>query len=162
MPENAQSDPARAGGAADELLLTRLFDAPRELVFRLWTDPVHAMRWWGPVEHPAIEMHMDVREGGRWRFCLRAVENGELLWQGGEFREVAPPERLVFTFSWEEEGERGQETLVTVLFADEGGKTRMTFRQAPFRSVSERDGHGYGWTSTFDRLDALLGDRAGP
>ena len=150
--------PPATGG---ELLLTRLFDAPRELVFRLWTDPVHAMRWWGPVEHPAVQMQIDLREGGRWRHCLRAVETGELLWQGGRFQEVKPPERLVFTFSWEEEGERGQETLVTVVFADEMGKTRMTFRQAPFVSNTERDGHSYGWTSTFGRLDGLLQDWGG-
>jgi uncharacterized protein YndB with AHSA1/START domain len=69
---------------------------------------------------------------------------------------VVEPQRLVFTFVWEEEGERGLETLVTVTFAAEGQKTRMTFRHEPFQSIAERDGHGYGWTSTFDRLDEHL------
>jgi uncharacterized protein YndB with AHSA1/START domain len=138
--------------AKHELTITRVFDAPRGLVFEMWTDPAHAVHWWGPREYPATHLEMDVRPGGAWRNCLTSPETGKELWQGGVFREVVPPERLVFTFSWEEEGERGLETLVTVTFADEGGKTRMTFHHAPFQTVAERDGHGYGWNSTFDRL----------
>ena len=134
-----------------ELVITRIYDAPRELVFRMWTDPRHAIRWWGPKHHPAVHLEMDVRPGGRWRNCLRSTATGD-LWHHGVFREVVSPERLVVTFVWEEEGERGLETLVTVTFADERGKTRMTMRQAPFQSVGERDGHGEGWNSTFDRL----------
>ena len=70
----------------------------------------------------------------------------------------APPDRLEFTFSWDEEGERGLETLVTVTFAEQDGKTLMTFRHAPFQSIKERDGHQGGWTSTFDRLVDYLRD----
>jgi uncharacterized protein YndB with AHSA1/START domain len=95
---------------------------------------------------------MDVRPGGRWRNCLRSVETGQDLWHNGTFHEVVAPERLVFTFVWEEDGERGLENLVTITFADEHGKTRMTLRQAPFQSTGERDGHGEGWNSSFDRL----------
>jgi uncharacterized protein YndB with AHSA1/START domain len=143
-----------------ELVITRVFDAPRELVFKAWTDPERAMRWWGPVEYPATQMRMDVRPGGTWRHCLTSRADGRELWQHGVFREVVRPERLVFTFRWEEEGERGMENLITVTFADEGGRTRLTFRQVPFHSANERDGHGYGWHSSFDRLEALVG-RAG-
>src|SRR6188472_4024681 len=89
------------------LVITRVFDAPRELVFTAWTDKRHAMNWWGPKHHPATLVDMDVRPGGRWRHCLRSVETGQNLWHGGVFREVVPPERLVFTFAWEEAGERG-------------------------------------------------------
>jgi uncharacterized protein YndB with AHSA1/START domain len=142
--------------AASELVISRLFDAPRALVFRMWTDPAHAMRWWGPKHHPAVELDMDVRPGGQWRNALRSVETGTLLWQHGVFREVVPPERLVFTFRWEEDGERGLETLVTVVFADEGGKTRLVMRQSPFVSTGERDGHTEGWSSTFERLSEHL------
>lgn len=150
-----QSKPMRASflpEAERELVVTRIFDAPRELVFKAWTDPAHARHWWGPTHHPATQMDMDVRVGGKWRNCLTSVETGEELWQNGVFREVTPPERLVFTFVWETEGERGIETLVSVTFADEDGKTRMTLRQAPFQSLGERDGHGEGWGSSFDRL----------
>jgi uncharacterized protein YndB with AHSA1/START domain len=144
--------------APDEqaLVVTRVFDAPRELVFKMWTDPRHAMNWWGPKDYPATEVKMDVRPGGRWRHCLKSTQGGPDLWHGGVFHEVVVPERLVFTFAWEEEGERGLETLVTVTFAEEGGKTRMTFRQEPFQSIAERDGHGYGWGSSFDRLGEKL------
>jgi uncharacterized protein YndB with AHSA1/START domain len=139
-----------------ELVITRVFDAPRDVVFKAWTDPRQAMSWWGPRDYPATHLEMDVRPGGAWRGCLRATQSGKELWQRGVFREVIAPERLVFTFVWEEAGERGLETLVTVTFAEQGGKTRMIFRHAPFQSVEERHGHHGGWTSTFDRLDEHL------
>jgi len=101
-------------------------------------------------------VEMDVRAGGHWRNCLTSPADGRKLWQHGTFREVVPPARLVFTFVWEEAGERGLETLVTITLADEGGRTRLTFHQTPFQSLTERDGHGYGWGSTFDRLDEFL------
>jgi uncharacterized protein YndB with AHSA1/START domain len=104
-----------------ELVITRLFDAPRELVFRAWTDPNYVREWWGPVNYPARLVQMDVRPGGAWRICLRSTEGKPELWQGGTFREIVAPERLSFTFAWEEEGERGLETLVTVHFADRTG-----------------------------------------
>jgi uncharacterized protein YndB with AHSA1/START domain len=138
------------------LLIERVFNAPRELVFRAWTDPDHIRKWFGPRDHPATHMTMDVRPGGRWRGCLQSTETGNDLWLGGVYREIVPPERLVFTFAWEEEGERGLETLVTITFAERDGKTHMTFRQTPFQSDNERDGHRGGWTSSFDRLDDHL------
>lgn len=142
--------------AQRDLLITRVINAPRELVFKMWTDPKHAKHWWGPRDYPATQMSMDVRPGGAWRNCLTSTVHGAELWQHGVFREVRPPERLVFTFVWEEEGERGIETLVTITFADYNGKTLMTLWQTPFQSSGERDGHGYGWNSTFDRLEEHL------
>lgn len=139
-----------------ELVLTRRFDAPRELVYAAFTDPAQLRRWWGPKDYPATHVEMDVHPGGRWRNCLTAAADGRELWQHGTFREVEPPSRLVFTFVWEEEGERGLETLVTITLADEGGGTRLTLRQTPFHSIAERDGHGGGWSSSFDRLDEIL------
>ena len=138
---------------ADQVLvITRVFDAPRDLVFKLWTDSKHAIKWWGPRDYPATYLDMDARLGGAWRGCLTSTETGKDLWQGGIFREILPPERLVFTFAWDEEGERGLETEVAITFAEQDGKTVMTFRHAPFQSIKERDGHQGGWTSTFDRL----------
>jgi len=138
--------------AEPELVITRVLDAPRALVFKAWTDARQAKRWWGPKDYPATHLEMDVRPGGAWRGRLRSTANGEELGLGGVFREVVVPERVVFTFAWEEEGERGLETLVTVTFAEQKGKTLMTFRQVPFQSVEERDGHSGGWSSSFDRL----------
>ncbi|MBI4274555.1 MAG: SRPBCC domain-containing protein [Rhizobiales bacterium] len=142
--------------AARVLVITRVFNAPRELVFKAWTDPHHAKNWWGPRDYPGTHIEMDVRPGGAWRHCLTSTETGKELWQHGMFRDVVPPERLVFTFVWEESGERGLETLVTVTFAEQNGKTLMTFRHEPFQSLEERDGHRGGWTSTFERLDEHL------
>lgn len=139
-----------------ELTVTRVFDAPRALVWRAWTDPAQLMKWWGPTHHPATHLEMDVRPGGVWRNCLRSVETGNELWHHGVFREVVAPERLVFSFVWEEEGERGIENLVTVTFEETGGKTRLTLHQVPFVSVGERDGHGEGWSSSFGRLNDYL------
>jgi uncharacterized protein YndB with AHSA1/START domain len=149
--------------AADqrELVITRTFDAPRRLVFAAWTDPKHIAEWWGPRAYPGTHIEMDVRPGGAWRNCLTSVETGQELWQGGVFLEVVPPERLVFTFAWEEEGERGLETVVTVTFVERGRKTLMTMRQAPFVTESSRSGHSEGWNSTFDRLVDHLAAQTG-
>jgi len=136
----------------DALIIDRVFDAPRALVWRAWTDPAHALRWMGPRDVPAISWSADVRPGGAWRGCLQNPRTQEELWQGGVFREVLPPELLVYTFQWD----GGTETLVTVRFSEEGGRTRMHFHQAPFADAGNRDGHRGGWSSAFDRLDELL------
>jgi uncharacterized protein YndB with AHSA1/START domain len=148
--------PATALKQHRTLTITRSFDAPRALVWKAWTDPKHFLNWWGPRHHPAVDVEMDVRAGGRWRQCLPSTETGADLWHGGVFREVVAPERLVFTFTWEEEGERGVETVVTVTFTERGGETRMTLHQSPFQSDFQRDDHDGGWNSAFDRLAELL------
>jgi uncharacterized protein YndB with AHSA1/START domain len=145
---SAASEPAER-----ELVITRVIDAPRELVFKAWTDPVHTKHWMGPRGFTATHLEQDLRPGGAWRTCLRPDDGGRDLWQDGIYREVVEPERLVFTFAWDgENGQRGHETLVTITFAEEPGKTMMTLHQAIFESVERRDGHRGGWTSSFDRL----------
>jgi len=149
-----------ADAAERELLITRVFDAPRELVFKAWTDPRHITSWWGPANFPVTQMDMEVRPGGDWRGCLRSVAGGRELRHRGVFREVVPPERLVFTFAWEAEGERGRETLVTLTFAAEGDKTLMTLRQEPFLSVEDREEHRGDWIGAFDRLHEHMASNA--
>ena len=109
-------------------------------------------------QHPRI-IAGALRAGGRWRTCLRRDEDGKELWQGGIYREVVEPERLVFTFAWDQDdGSPGHETLVTVTFAEQGERTRMTFRQAVFATEESCAGHRGGWNSAFDRLaEALTG-----
>src|SRR5216683_738616 len=103
------------------LVITRVFDAPREAVFRAWTDPAQARQWMGPRGFTATHNENDGRVGGRWRLCLRRDATGEELWQGGVNREIVVPERLVFTFAWDgENGRPGPETLVTITFAESG------------------------------------------
>ena len=143
------------------LHLQRVFDAPRALVWKAWTTPETVVLWLGPVEWPAVSVAQDLRVGGEWRACLRSPETGEDLWQGGVYREIVPPERLVFTFKWDESHEDGPpvDTLVTVEFAElPDGRTRMDFTHEGLKSEQSLAGHRHGWTSTFERLEAFLAD----
>ena len=136
-----------------ELVITRVLDAPPVLVFKAWTQPEHMVRWMGPKGFTAPSAKIDMRVGGQYRTLMRSPEGKDYAFHG-VYREIVENERLVFSFAWEEDGERGQENLVTITFAEENGKTRMTFKQAPFQSVEERDGHEGGWSEAFDKLDA--------
>ncbi|HEX6118528.1 MAG TPA: SRPBCC domain-containing protein [Dongiaceae bacterium] len=148
MPETAQH----------ELVITRTFDAPRPLVFKAWTQAEHMVRWFGPRSYTAISAKMDVRPGGAYRAGMRSPD-GKEHWMRGTSREIVEPERLVFTFSWEgKEGEMGRENTISISFADVGGKTRMTFRQAFFETAQNRDEHGKGWNACFDHLADFLAD----
>jgi len=138
-----------------ELVIERIFDAPRALVFQAWTDRAHMMGWFGPRGYHATSCELDVRPGGAWRGCMRSPEGVEHC-ASGVYREVVPNERLVFTYAWEENGRRGHETEVRITFADHDGKTKMTFRQAPFETVESRDSHHGGWSEAFDKLGETL------
>ena len=143
-----------------EVVVTRVFDAPRHLVFKAWTEPERLMRWWGPNGFITPSSKMDVRPGGAWRICMRSP-NGIDVWQQGVYREIVEPERLVFTYAFEDATGRpghqpGHRTIVTVTFADEGGKTRLTLHQGVFESVTVRDEHVQGWAEAIDHLAAYL------
>ena len=152
----AASASAAARPAERELVITRVFDAPRPLVFKAWTQPEHLVRWWGPQGFTTPSCTMDVRPGGAFRLCMRSPE-GTDHWLRGVYREIVEPERLVCTWAWEDaEGKPGHETLLTVSFADHGGKTKLTLHQAVFESVTARDSHQGGWTECLDRLAGYL------
>jgi uncharacterized protein YndB with AHSA1/START domain len=141
-----------------ELVITRIFDAPRDLVFRVWTEPDRVARWWGPQGFVTAYCNMDVRPGGAFRVCMRSPAGAE-HWKQGVYREVVEPERLVFTFAWEDaQGEPTHQTQVTVTFAAHGDKTELTLRQAVFETVATRDEHQRGWTSTLQRLAEHLAE----
>lgn len=138
------------------LLMTRTFDAPRSLVFKVWTQPEHLARWWGPRDFTLISYKADVRPGGSFRFGVRSPE-GTDHWAHGIYREVTEPERLAFTTAWEyPDGKPKHETLVTLTFAERDGKTKLTLRQAVFESVTARDLHRGGWSSTMELLAEYL------
>ncbi len=139
-----------------ELVITRVFDAPRELVFRCWTDPAELVGWWGPTGFAATSVSADATEGGAWRIRIHNAADGTGHWASGVYLEVVPPERLVFSFAWDEQGEQREDTLVTIVFADRDGKTEMTFHQAGFVTDASRDGHVEGWRESFDDLHAYL------
>jgi uncharacterized protein YndB with AHSA1/START domain len=153
---SARKDDAASSSAAHELVITRVFDAPRALVFECWSDPKHLACWPGPRGFTASHHTLDFRVGGKYRACLRSPE-GVDHWVGGVYREIVKPERLVFTHAWDDgQGNAGPETVVTVTLSEQRGKTTMTFRQAFFESAASRDGHGEGWSSSFDCLDEHL------
>ncbi len=138
--------------AERELVVTRIIDAPRGLVFKAWTQPEHIARWWGPQGYTTIHCDMDIRVGGAYRFGMRSPE-GKEHWKRGVFRDIVEPERVVFSFAWEDtRGEPGHELLTTVTFEAVGEKTRLTLRQGVFETREGRDGHVSGWTSCFERF----------
>lgn len=147
------SDSAVSNASQRGLTITRLFDAPREVVFAAWTDAKQAAQWWGPQGFTTISCEMDVRVGGAYLACMRSPE-GTRHCRRGTYREIVPPARLVFTYAWEDtDGNPGHETLVTVTFADAGGgKTRLTLHQARFETESARDAHRAGWSSCLERF----------
>ena len=138
------------------LVITRVFDAPPSLVFKVWTQPEHLARWWGRRGFTILSYEADVRAGGAFRFGMRSPEGSE-HWAHGVYREVVPPDRLVFTTAWEDaDGTPKHETLVTLTFAEQDGKTRLTLHQALFESTTSRDLHEGGWSSTLELLAEYL------
>jgi uncharacterized protein YndB with AHSA1/START domain len=144
------------GGVADkrELVITRTFDAPRELVWKAFAELEHARQWWGPRGFTVPVLELDSRPGGAWRAVMRSPD-GEDYPQSGVYREIVPPERLVFTFIWDNEGP-DREMLCTFTFAERGKKTEMTFRKGPFKSAEGKKGEEEGWNECFDRLAAHI------
>ena len=152
----------RTKTSESELTITRVFEAPRTMVFRAWTDPEQMARWAAPRGFSRGEARSDVRVGGTYRACIRSPE-GQDHWVHGEYREIVEPSRLVMTHGWlDDKGQPGHMTLITVTFEELGPlKTQMNFLQTGFDSTESRDGHNSGWTSSFEQLAALLAEELG-
>jgi uncharacterized protein YndB with AHSA1/START domain len=160
---DARNSEATNTGARD-LVITRIFDAPRELVWKAWTEPEHFKRWWGPKDYTSPVCEIDLREGGKYLYCMRSPE-GRDYWSTGVYREIVPMERIVCTDSFADEkgnpvpashygmpGDWPQELLVTVTFEDHEGKTKMTLRHAGIPSGTMGDNAEAGWNESFDKL----------
>jgi uncharacterized protein YndB with AHSA1/START domain len=142
--------------ADDELLITRVLDAPVSLVFEIWSSRDHMIRWLGPTEFTCTHCELDFRPGGKWRACIISDRYGE-SWMGGEYREIEKNARIVYTFAWEDGRDQpGVDTLVTVTFSEQDGKTVQSFHQKPFLNVEARDSHIGGWNQCFDREQAYV------
>jgi uncharacterized protein YndB with AHSA1/START domain len=134
------------------LEISRVFDAPRQVVFEMWTTREHLARWWGPKDFFAPSLSLDFRPGGTYRHTIRSADGAEYRMQG-VYREIVAPERIVFTFAWEDDaGSPKAWTVVTVTFEERDRGTLLTFRQEPFETVEERDSHQSGWAECLDRL----------
>jgi uncharacterized protein YndB with AHSA1/START domain len=153
-PEPATSD--------REIVQSRVYDAPRELVFEAWTDPKHITHWWGPRGFTTTTYEMDVRPGGVWRFVMQGPDGTDYK-NKIVYLEVARPERLTYNHAGEEETE-GVKFRTTVTFADRGGKTELTMRIV-FETAAERnhvvDKHGAveGGKQTLERLAEFLASK---
>jgi len=143
-----------------EILITRTFDAPRELVFRLFTDPKQLPNWWGPKYLTTVVETMDVKPGGQWRFIQRDAK-GNVFAFHGVYHEVTAPERIIDTFEFEGLPEKGHVILETLkLEALPGNRTKLT-TQSVFQSIADRDGMAQsgmetGINDSYERLDVLL------
>lgn len=144
-------------GAADRQIVTiQLVEASPTEVFEVFTTPEHLARWWGPRGYTLISYKADARVGGTYRFGVRSPENTE-HWAHGTYREITPPETLAFTHAWENpDGSPKHETVVTLTFAEQGEKTKLTLKQTLFETVTSRDLHRGGWSSTFELLEEYL------
>ncbi len=144
-----------------DLVMTRVFDAPRDLVFKVWTDTRHVAQWWGPNGFTNPVCELDVRAGGAIRIDMRAP-NGVVYPMKGVFEEIIEPERLVFISSaLDEKGNSMFDILNTVSFTEQNGKTTLTLQarviKATVQAPQYLKGMEMGWSQSLDRLGAHLG-----
>jgi uncharacterized protein YndB with AHSA1/START domain len=143
-----------------ELTLTRRFTAAPTELFEAWTDPARIGRWIGPRSVSAEAKAMDPRPGGAYAIAMR-LPSGEIKMVRGVYREVEAPERLVFTWAWDDpDGKPGIDTLVTISFRALGQETEMTFHHQRFPDRASRDSHHTGWSGSFDKLAEMLAGRS--
>lgn len=148
----------------NEIVITRVFDAPRDLVWKAWTDPEQIMRWWGPKDFTSPVCEIDLREGGKYLFCMRSPD-GQDYWSTGTFEEIALMERIVYTDSFADEqgnvvppshygmgDDSPMDLLVTLTFEEEAGKTKLTLRQSGFPEGEMGEQTEAGWNESFDKL----------
>ncbi|HVT59321.1 MAG TPA: SRPBCC domain-containing protein [Thermoanaerobaculia bacterium] len=139
------------------LRLTRRFAAPRERLFRAWTDPRQLSRWFRPApDYLDTQAEVDLQVGGRYRLGMRKAQpEAPPSVVGGVYEEITPPERLVFTWRWEGE-QSGSDMRVTVEFLDHGGETEIVLTHELFASDQSRTQHAHGWEGCLGQLDAML------
>ncbi len=155
-----------------EMTITRTFQVPRARVFEAWTNPEHLMHWWAPKTFTTPLCEVDLQVGGEFRYCMRSPE-GKDFWGKGKYREIIVPEKIVYIDTFTDAGGTSvppsfyglsateiEETLVTVVFEEEGPHTRMTLHTVSASSSQpEPDQAGVGWNEMFDNLAAYLGSK---
>jgi uncharacterized protein YndB with AHSA1/START domain len=161
MPMNSDQT---TGTTQREMVLTRVFDAPRGLVFQAWTDSKHVQQWWCPEHFTNTHVEMDVQPGGAFTIHMQAPD-GAIYPATGVFHEVTPPERLVFTSKAfeDEEGNAPLEVLNTVTFEEHDGRTTLTLQAVVIKATPEMEGAlagmEEGWNQSLDKLENLLTNR---
>jgi uncharacterized protein YndB with AHSA1/START domain len=171
MTTNKLTGAAGTDVRENEIVVTRIFDAPRDLVWKAWTDPQQMMRWWSPKDYTTQACKIDLRVGGTYLTCMRS-DKGQDVWTTGVYKEIVRPERIVCTDSFADE--HGNvvpaayygmttdpplplELLVTVIFEEYGpGKTRLILRHSGLPAGEMREGTQTGWNEMFDKLSEIL------
>jgi uncharacterized protein YndB with AHSA1/START domain len=167
------TDGAAARAAESELVITRFFNAPPDIVFAAFTQPKHLKRWWGPRNFTTPEFTVDLRPGGKLHFCMRSP-TGQDFWCVGTYRDIEPPARLVYTNGLSDEHgnvldpaaygfppEWPREVVVTTEFSEEVGRTKLTLHLGVSEPLAERVMARQGWTESLDRLGEYLGGMKG-
>lgn len=142
-------------GLENSLRITRLFQAPREKVFEAWTRPEQMSRWCAPSEEYSTSAEVDLRVGGAYRIEMTHA-SGSVHTAVGEYREMTPPERLVYTWSWEDGGVK--DTLVTIELRELDGGTELTLVHERFPDAEQSGKHEQGWTGCLKRFESALAD----
>jgi uncharacterized protein YndB with AHSA1/START domain len=161
-------DTRKSALSEEALVITRIFDAPRELVWKAWTDPELIKCWWGPQYFTTPIIKIDFRVGGRYLYDMRSPD-GQDFWSTGTYREIVPLERVVATDSFADgqgnivpasyygmEGDFPLELLVTVIFEERDGKTRFTLRHVGMPAGEQQDLARKGWSTSLDKLAEVL------
>lgn len=168
MTENKSRNPEAKGSKRGEFVITRIFDAPRELVWKAWTEPERVKRWWGPKVFTAPFIKIDLRVGGKYLYAMRSPDDKN-FWSTGVFREIDPLKRIVVTDSFADE--KGNvvpashygmnwdwplEVQVTVTFEKQGGRTKLSLQYELTPPKEMIDPMTAGWNESFDKLTEVL------
>jgi uncharacterized protein YndB with AHSA1/START domain len=138
------------------LEVKRFINAPRERVYAAWTDPVQLREWWGPKEVRTLKIVADIRVGGKYRWTL-VNQEGEEMSVFGEYRELVPEKKVVFTWKWDDdEAWENYTSEVAVEFSDHDGGTELKLTHVQLPSEESRDRHNEGWNSVLDRLEKFV------
>jgi len=149
-----------ASAAPDDrtLFMVHTFDATPERVFAAWTDPAQFMEWFGPKGMTNTHCQLDLRVGGTWELTGEGLGTARAV--SGRYLAIDPPRLLSFTWAWHETGSldtpREHETTVTLQFRPVGKRTELTLTQLRFRDAEGATRHNWGWTGSFEKLDAFL------
>jgi uncharacterized protein YndB with AHSA1/START domain len=143
--------------SSDELTLRlqKYLGVPREIVFAACIEPQRLAEWWGPKGFSSSSVELDPQPGGMYRIGMQPPE-GELFYLRGTFREVDSPNRLVYTFEWEDPDPDDRENVVTLAFLETGGGTLLSLEQGPFATEARYELHRAGWTDALERLEESL------
>lgn len=157
----------------EALVIERIFDAPREKVWKAWTDPEMIKKWWGPKDFTAPFAKIDLREGGKYLLCMHGApgpgREKRDFWSTGTYREIVPMEKLKITDNFSDErgnivpasyyGMKGEwpfELEIKIKFEDADGGTKMTLKHKGIPVGENREGAQMGWSQSFDKLARLI------